>query len=160
MRIRALFAATTSSNGAGERPRRFTKPTRPRIDVAAIRRNAPAMREARRPMTIATSARRSTAPALATGSLWGGPMWGTYWEWDPRIIFELVLLVQFLGYIGLRAAVDDTQRADRICAVRRLMEDSGWTGMLEAEIFSTADWWRRPAEEVVRTCQDRIERCC
>jgi heme exporter protein C len=51
-----------------------------------------------------------TACALATGSLWGGPMWGTYWEWDPRIIFELVLLFQFLGYVGLRAAIDDTQR--------------------------------------------------
>ncbi len=47
----------------------------------------------------------------------GAPMWGTLRGVDPRIIFELALLFQFLGYIGLRAAIDDTQRADRISAV-------------------------------------------
>jgi len=52
-----------------------------------------------------------TAAALATGSLWGAPC-GALLEWDPRIIFELVLLFQFLGYVGLRASVDDVQRAE------------------------------------------------
>ena len=74
--------------------------------------------------------------ALATGSLWGKPMWGTYWEWDPRIIFELVLLVQFLGYLGLRAAVDDTQRADRICAVLAVV------GVINVPIIHySVEWW-------------------
>ncbi len=77
-----------------------------------------------------------TACALATGSLWGGPMWGTYWEWDPRIIFELVLLVQFLGYMGLRAAIDDVQRADRICAVLAIV------GVINVPIIHfSVEWW-------------------
>jgi heme exporter protein C len=55
--------------------------------------------------------------ALVTGSLWGYRMWGTYWEWDPRLTSELILLFLYLGYMGLRSAVDDTQRADRASAV-------------------------------------------
>jgi len=51
--------------------------------------------------------------ALVTGSLWGRPMWGTYWQWDPRLTSELVMLFLYLGYMGLRGAIDDTARADR-----------------------------------------------
>src|SRR5476649_2095856 len=51
-----------------------------------------------------------TVAALVTGSLWGRPMWGTYWEWDPRLTSELVLLFLYLGYMGLRGAIDDTAR--------------------------------------------------
>ena len=58
-----------------------------------------------------------TLCALVTGSIWGGPMWGTYWEWDPRITFELLQLFLYLGYMALRASIDDTQRADRTSAV-------------------------------------------
>jgi heme exporter protein C len=58
-----------------------------------------------------------TFVALATGSLWGRPMWGTYWEWDPRLTSELILLFLYLGYMGLRSAIDDTARADRASAV-------------------------------------------
>jgi len=58
-----------------------------------------------------------TLAALATGMLWGRPMWGTYWEWDPRLTSELVLLFLYLGYMGLRASFDDVQRADRVSAV-------------------------------------------
>jgi len=58
-----------------------------------------------------------TACALATGMLWGRPMWGTYWEWDPRLTSELLLLFLYLGYMGLRASFEDTQRADRASAV-------------------------------------------
>src|SRR6202161_840489 len=50
--------------------------------------------------------------ALVTGSLWGRPMWGTYWEWDPRLTSELILLFLYMGYIALRSAIDDVQRAD------------------------------------------------
>jgi heme exporter protein C len=58
-----------------------------------------------------------TATALLTGMLWGRPMWGTYWEWDPRLTSELLLLFLYLGYIGLRSAFDDVVRADRTSAV-------------------------------------------
>jgi heme exporter protein C len=58
-----------------------------------------------------------TVLALVTGSLWGKPMWGTYWVWDPRLTSELLLLFLFLGYMGLRSSFDDLQRADRASAV-------------------------------------------
>ncbi len=58
-----------------------------------------------------------TFVALITGSLWGYRMWGTYWEWDPRLTSELILLFLYLGYTGLRSAIDDLQRADRASAV-------------------------------------------
>src|SRR2546429_5490714 len=58
-----------------------------------------------------------TFAALATGALWGEPMWGTYWEWDPRLTSELILLFLYLGYMGLRAGLEDTQRSDRASAV-------------------------------------------
>jgi heme exporter protein C len=58
-----------------------------------------------------------TFVALVTGSLWGYRMWGTYWEWDPRLTSELILLFLYLGYMGLRSSMDDTQRADRSSAV-------------------------------------------
>ncbi|MGC1459967.1 MAG: heme ABC transporter permease CcmC [Steroidobacteraceae bacterium] len=58
-----------------------------------------------------------TAVALATGSLFGKPMWGTWWVWSPRLTSELLLLFLYMGYMGLRASFDDTQRADRASAV-------------------------------------------
>jgi heme exporter protein C len=58
-----------------------------------------------------------TLVALVTGSLWGRPMWGTYWEWDPRLTSELLLLFLYLGYAWIRAAIEDVNRADRASAV-------------------------------------------
>jgi heme exporter protein C len=58
-----------------------------------------------------------TLAALVTGSLWGRPMWGTYWEWDPRLTSELILLFLYLGYMALRSAIDEVQRADRASAL-------------------------------------------
>jgi heme exporter protein C len=54
-----------------------------------------------------------TFAALVTGSLWGARMWGTWWQWDPRLTSELILLFLYLGYMGLRGAIEDIQRADR-----------------------------------------------
>jgi heme exporter protein C len=54
---------------------------------------------------------------LATGSLWGRPMWGTWWTWDARLTSELVLFFLYLGYMALRSAYDDLTRADRASAV-------------------------------------------
>ena len=58
-----------------------------------------------------------TAVALITGSLWGRPMWGTFWEWDPRLTSELLLLFLYLGYAWIRSAIEDVARADRASAV-------------------------------------------
>jgi heme exporter protein C len=77
-----------------------------------------------------------TAVALITGSLWGKPMWGTYWVWDPRLTSELLLLFLYLGYMGLRSAFDDLQRADRASAVLAIV------GVVNVPIvhFSVL-WW-------------------
>jgi len=54
-----------------------------------------------------------TAVALISGALWGKPMWGTYWEWDPRLTSELILLFIYFGYMSLRASFEDLSQADR-----------------------------------------------
>lgn len=53
---------------------------------------------------------------LVTGSLWGKPMWGTWWEWDARLTSELVLLFLYLGVIGLYHAFEDPRRGARAAA--------------------------------------------
>lgn len=55
--------------------------------------------------------------ALWTGSFWGRPSWGTWWDWDPRLTSELILFFLYIGYIALLAAIDDTRRADKATAV-------------------------------------------
>ena len=59
--------------------------------------------------------------ALVTGSLWGRPMWGTYWEWDARLTSVLILFLMYLGLIALWRAVDDPSRAARAAAVLTLV---------------------------------------
>jgi heme exporter protein C len=54
-----------------------------------------------------------TLITLATGSIWGKPMWGTWWDWDPRLTSELILLFLYLGVIGLYHAIDDRRAAAR-----------------------------------------------
>ncbi len=77
-----------------------------------------------------------TFAALVTGSLWGRPMWGTYWEWDPRLTSELILLFLYLGYMGLRSAIDDVQRADRASALLAIV------GVVNVPIIHySVLWW-------------------
>src|ERR1700738_3519962 len=54
-----------------------------------------------------------TLRALVTGSLWGRPMWGTYWAWDPRLTWELILLFLYVGVMSLRSAFEDQARGGR-----------------------------------------------
>jgi len=54
-----------------------------------------------------------TVITLLTGSIWGKPMWGTWWDWDPRLTTELILLFLYLGVIGLYNAIDDYRSAAR-----------------------------------------------
>jgi len=59
--------------------------------------------------------------ALWTGSLWGKPMWGTWWVWDARLTSELILLFLYFGFMSLQAAIDDPRRADKAGAVIALV---------------------------------------
>lgn len=54
-----------------------------------------------------------TVITLATGSIWGKPMWGAWWDWDPRLTTELILLFLYLGVMGLYNAIDDRRAAAR-----------------------------------------------
>jgi heme exporter protein C len=77
-----------------------------------------------------------TALTLVTGSLWGKPMWGTWWAWDARLTSELVLLFLYLGLIALRGAIDEPQRAGRATALLALV------GVVNIPIIHfSVDWW-------------------
>jgi heme exporter protein C len=58
-----------------------------------------------------------TVIALATGALWGQPMWGSWWEWDPRLTSFLVLFLFYLGYMALWAAIEDPDTAADLTSV-------------------------------------------
>jgi heme exporter protein C len=74
--------------------------------------------------------------ALVTGSLWGRPMWGTYWEWDARLTSVLILLLMYLGLMALWRAVEDPSRAARAAAVLTLV------GAINLPIIKfSVDWW-------------------
>ena len=75
--------------------------------------------------------------ALVTGAIWGRPTWGTYWEWgDPRLMFELLLLFLFLGYLALRASFDERDKADRVSAVL------AFVGIVNVPIINySVLWW-------------------
>jgi heme exporter protein C len=75
--------------------------------------------------------------ALATGSVWGRPMWGTWWEWgDPRLTSELILLFLYFGYMALRSSIDDVAKADKASAVLALV------GAVNIPIIHfSVEWW-------------------
>lgn len=77
-----------------------------------------------------------TALCLITGSLWGKPMWGTYWVWDARLTSELILLLIYLGLIALMQAGNDPAKAARVAAVMCL------AGLVNLPIIKfSVDWW-------------------
>ena len=77
-----------------------------------------------------------TAAALITGSLWGKPMWGTWWVWDARLTSMLILLFLYLGYIALSQAFDNRERGARAAAVLALV------GVINVPIIKfSVDWW-------------------
>ncbi len=74
--------------------------------------------------------------SLWTGALWGRPTWGAYWVWDARLTSELVLFFLYLGYMALRAAIDDPRRGDRAAAVLALV------GAINVPIiYFSVQWW-------------------
>lgn len=74
--------------------------------------------------------------ALVTGSLWGKPMWGTWWVWDARLTSELILLFLYLGIIALNSAIQDKRIAARASAVLTLV------GVVNIPIIHySVVWW-------------------
>ena len=77
-----------------------------------------------------------TALCLVTGSLWGEPMWGTWWVWDARLTWVLILFFIYLGYIAVVTAFDDPQRGLKAGAVLALV------GAVNLPIIKfSVDWW-------------------
>jgi heme exporter protein C len=77
-----------------------------------------------------------TVVTLATGSIWGKPMWGTWWDWDPRLTSELVLLFLYLGVIGLNAAIEDRRNAARAAGFLAIVGV-----VLLPVIRYSVEWW-------------------
>ena len=74
--------------------------------------------------------------ALVTGSLWGKPMWGTYWVWDARLTSMLVLFLLYLGLIALWQSIEEPGRAGRAAAILALV------GAINIPIIKfSVDWW-------------------
>ncbi len=74
--------------------------------------------------------------SLWTGAFWGRPTWGAYWVWDARLTSTLILLFLYLGFIALRASIDDPRRADRASAVLALV------GVINVPIiYFSVRWW-------------------
>src|SRR5579871_4438344 len=93
---------------------------------------------------LADAAQKAAAPlgagftfiCLTTGSLWGKPMWGTYWVWDARLTSVLVLFLIYLGLIALWRTIEDPGRAGRAAAVLTLV------GAINLPIIKfSVDWW-------------------
>ncbi len=93
---------------------------------------------------VADAIARASAPAgaaftflaLVTGSIWGKPMWGTWWVWDARLTSELILLFLYLGYMALQAAIEDRRTAARAGAVLALV------GVINIPIIHySVEWW-------------------
>jgi heme exporter protein C len=93
---------------------------------------------------LADVAARTAAPigaaftflCLFAGSMWGRPMWGTYWVWDARLTSVLVMFLMYLGLIALWHTVEDPARAGRAAAILTLV------GALNLPIIKfSVDWW-------------------
>jgi heme exporter protein C len=93
---------------------------------------------------LADVAARAAAPVgaayaalcLVTGSFWGAPTWGTWWEWDARLTSMLVLFLTYVGYLALWSAVEDEAKAARLAAILCL------AGLINIPIVHfSVDWW-------------------
>ena len=73
--------------------------------------------------------------ALVTGSIWGKPMWGTWWIWDARLTSELILLFLYIGYIGLYSAIANPKSAAKISAIFALI------GLVDIPIIHYSVYW-------------------
>ena len=87
-----------------------------------------------------------TTLVIITGSLWGRPIWGTFWEWDARLTTTLILWFIYLGYFMIRAYISDQERAMRYAAV------VGIIGFIDVPIIHmSVRWWRTLHPEPIVT---------
>jgi heme exporter protein C len=87
-------------------------------------------------ISSATIGASFTFLALVTGSLWGKPMWGTWWVWDARLTSELILLFLYLGVIALYNAIEDKRTAARATAILAIV------GVVNIPIIHfSVEWW-------------------
>ncbi|MCX6021025.1 MAG: cytochrome c biogenesis protein CcsA, partial [Chloroflexi bacterium] len=78
-----------------------------------------------------------TTLMLITGSIWGRPIWNTWWTWDPKLTTSLVLWLVYVGYLMVRSYILDPGQAARAAAV------IGIVGTLDVPIiYKSAEWWR------------------
>ena len=77
-----------------------------------------------------------TLVCLATGALWGKPMWGAWWVWDARLTSVLILFFLYLGFIALANAFDEPARGERSAAILALV------GAINLPVIKfSVDWW-------------------
>lgn len=77
-----------------------------------------------------------TALALITGSIWGKPMWGTWWIWDARLTSVFILLLLYLGFIALQSVITDQQNRDRASSIIAIV------GVINLPIIHySVIWW-------------------
>ena len=97
-----------------------------------------------RRLKLAAYVSRSIAPigalvtffALFSGSVWGIPTWGTWWQWDARITSTLILFIMYLGLISLHASFENKEKADKFFSVLVLV------GVVNIPIIKkSVDWW-------------------
>ena len=74
--------------------------------------------------------------ALVSGSIWGIPTWGTWWEWDARITSTLILFIMYLGLISLHNSFNNFDKADKLFAYLSII------GFVQIPIIKkSVDWW-------------------
>jgi heme exporter protein C len=77
-----------------------------------------------------------TGLTLATGSLWGKPMWGAWWVWDARLTSVLILFFLYIGYIALSDAYAGQEKGKKICAIMALV------GFINIPVIRfSVEWW-------------------
>jgi heme exporter protein C len=94
---------------------------------------------------LADTAAKAAAPigavfcflALVTGSIWGRPMWGTWWEWDARLTSMFVLFLLYLGYIAVWQAIEEPTRA---APIARIVALAGFVNVPVVKF--SVDWWK------------------
>ena len=74
--------------------------------------------------------------ALFSGSIWGIPTWGTWWQWDARITSTLILFIMYLGIITLHSSFSNAEKADRLMSILVVV------GVVNIPIIKkSVDWW-------------------
>jgi len=87
-------------------------------------------------LAIAPVGAGMTFIALVTGSLWGKPMWGTWWVWDARLTSELILLFLYFGFMSLHSAFEDREVGDRAAGILAMV------GVVNVPIIHfSVEWW-------------------